>query len=891
MRKSVLVASPLAALCTLCLLFAAFQLFPFGGLTLAWCDMKQQVLPLLLDLKHILNGEDGLFLNLANAAGMNFWGVFFFFLASPFSFLVAFTPSEDIFLLANVLVLLKMTLCAFTFAVFLEQTFGRRLAEPQAAALSLLYAFGGYALLYYQNVVWLDVMALFPLLMLGSARLLEQGKPGLYCASLTAVLAVHYYLGCQMLFFLVLWFGVAFLLAPPQWDRGKAVLRLGGATFAALLLSAVVWLPSFFQYLESARGVNLLESLSSGDLLTHLDTTLPILLCTPLLFAAFPALAAQGKWRDRRVLCTGILFILMILPLILDPINKMWHLGSYQAFPSRYGYSNLFLGLCLLAEAAAGENENANGLRCRRSSAPHAVLVGLLCLAAAGVGYWCLTRHGEELTNYVKTLWGSSGSTRYTLLFVAPVLAGGLALFFAYRSGRLTRRAFSAGFCLLAALGSVFSGCVYIGAAANSDTAYRLVLDLEGRLDEPGVYRVKMREKYFDVNLVGGLGYGSMSHYTSLTAQDYLALVKKAGYSSYWMEVNSAGGTEWTDALFGNRYSIVHSNAYGAEERAVYDNGYFALVENPLPFGFGMTAPASLLEWEEIPLLSRAQTQQFLWERIFGEGELIREYEPSRTEGVLYEPGGGRVTVTRRTPGQDGRLVYEIAVQGTQSLYFDCFDRISNSLTEAVYGSCAVAVNGELLESSYPSQQKNGLLYLGTFRDETVLVSVSVGRDVSARSFGVFGLDLELLSLALSSRAGALPSFRQEGSTLSGEVEASAGEVLLLPLSYDPGLRVTVNGEEVDASRVLDDFTAIPLEEGENTVVLTLRPRGLAAGAALSALGALLAAWVFAVLRGRWQAWKFCRGLARAAGTAFLLLFAAVLAAFYLFPLAVAVIW
>ena len=126
---------------------------------------------------------------------------------------------------------------------------------------------------------------------------------------------------------------------------------------------------------------------------------------------------------------------------------------------------------------------------------------------------------------------------------------------------------------------------------------------------------------------------------------------------------------------------------------------------------------------------------------------------------------------------------------------------------------------------------------------------------------------------------------------LAAERHYAAGEVLLLPLSYDPGLRVTVNGEEVDASRVLDDFTAIPLEEGENTVVLTLRPRGLAAGAALSALGALLAAWVFAVLRGRWQAWKFCRGLARAAGTAFLLLFAAVLAAFYLFPLAVAVIW
>ena len=69
--------------------------YPFGHGTVAWCDMVQQVIPLLIDFKDILAGKDGVFLNLNNAAGMDMWAVIFFFLASPFSFLAAFVKKTD----------------------------------------------------------------------------------------------------------------------------------------------------------------------------------------------------------------------------------------------------------------------------------------------------------------------------------------------------------------------------------------------------------------------------------------------------------------------------------------------------------------------------------------------------------------------------------------------------------------------------------------------------------------------------------------------------------------------------------------------------------------------------------------------------------------------------
>lgn len=89
----------------LLVLYAMKELFPFGEFTVSWCDMNQQVVPLLCEFKDILEGKGSLFLNLQNAGGMNFWGVFLFFISSPFTFLVAFVEKWQMMRFANILVL------------------------------------------------------------------------------------------------------------------------------------------------------------------------------------------------------------------------------------------------------------------------------------------------------------------------------------------------------------------------------------------------------------------------------------------------------------------------------------------------------------------------------------------------------------------------------------------------------------------------------------------------------------------------------------------------------------------------------------------------------------------------------------------------------------------
>ncbi len=117
-KRLKLILPMLATASILFIIYAINGLYPFGDMSISWGDMNQQVIPLLDEFRDMLLGKQDFLFSMQNAGGMNFWGVFLFFIASPFSFLTVFVEKADMFLFMNLLVLLKMMTCAGTAAVF-----------------------------------------------------------------------------------------------------------------------------------------------------------------------------------------------------------------------------------------------------------------------------------------------------------------------------------------------------------------------------------------------------------------------------------------------------------------------------------------------------------------------------------------------------------------------------------------------------------------------------------------------------------------------------------------------------------------------------------------------------------------------------------------------------
>ena len=164
----------------------------------------------------------------------------------------------------NILVLLKLATCAFTATLYFLRT-KHRLTPETSVLFGLFYAFSGYGLLFYQNIIWLDMMYLFPFLLLSFEHLIHRKKATPYVIVLSAMMVVNYYIGYMVVLFTLLYFGIVIFSLSVE-DRKQVAIRFLTASFIAALLTAVVWLPSFLQYLSSGRDISIVESLMTSEL-------------------------------------------------------------------------------------------------------------------------------------------------------------------------------------------------------------------------------------------------------------------------------------------------------------------------------------------------------------------------------------------------------------------------------------------------------------------------------------------------------------------------------------------------------------------------------------------------------------------------------------------------
>lgn len=826
-------SAPVAIMIIILLAYKQDGAYPFGEGTVAWCDMVQQVVPLLIDFKDILAGKDGVFLNFHNAAGMNMWAVIFFFMASPFSFLAAFVEKTDMLHFANILVMLKLMLCGGTAAFYLRKNY-KTLDNIWVGALGTLYGLSGYGMLYYQNIIWLDMMYLFPLLLLSLEALCDKKSVLPYTAVLAAMMTVNYYIGYMVVIFIMLFIALALMSVRKEKTGGDIAVRFVIGSAMAAMLTAVVWLPSLLQYTKSGRvKEEFFSSVKTAGFLTNYETVLPTVLCSAFVLAAVAVFSSDGRKRSRRLNNYLLLTVLTLIPLIVEPINLMWHTGNYMSFPSRFGFITEFM----LVTCTAAFLEDKEGFRkpdeCRHTDNYFllAALLFVIYIASQKMMDY-LAAHRDKAGEYAKTLWGNGGSLQVCVMFFAVGAALSSLMIVLYKKGLLSRLMLGVLCAALIACEAYNNTRIYLTTpvysyperAADQNKVY----DLADRLPDTDMFRVKTDGKLFYVNLVGTLGYGSISHYTSLNSQDYMFMMKRYGYSSNWMDVGSYGGTELTDLLMSIKYRIVR----GSAEDAVYSNGDYSIVPMEEWLSSGLVLDS--MDYCELDDVTRGEVQKILYDHTlaqYGGADAVALYE---FDGTQYA-GGYKVTA-----GES--YVLELDIKGRQSVYFDGFDKPVVALGTDIDKSFDVLVNGNMIKSEYPNGDFNGLLKLGEFENEKITVTVNAKRDLTLRSMGAMTIDLDKLYAAAENAQTV--DFAQKGGKLSGTVSAKAGQKCLINVPYTDGIRVKINGRNVPCEMALGGLTAVELQDGENSITVTATAKGFGAGLVISLAGlALCAAW------------------------------------------------
>ena len=163
-RRVLLPAAFLLPFALLLCVFAVTGLAPFGGATLQIADAKGQYVSFFALYQDLLSGKADWLYSFEMLLGDSLSGLFAYYLASPFNLILMLFPREQLPLALNWLVLLKMSACGLTMALYLDGTRGLR---PWSLVFTTAYALCGYNNAYAWCIMWLDAVVMLPLVALG----------------------------------------------------------------------------------------------------------------------------------------------------------------------------------------------------------------------------------------------------------------------------------------------------------------------------------------------------------------------------------------------------------------------------------------------------------------------------------------------------------------------------------------------------------------------------------------------------------------------------------------------------------------------------------------------------------------------------------------------------
>lgn len=199
-----ILVSVLTALCCILFVFCVFRLFPFGDMTVMRMDLYHQYGPLFAEFYDRITEHKSFLYSWQAGGGSSFLGNYFNYLSSPLSFLIFLFDRKQIAFAITTLVIVKGVLAAAAFTYYIKKSLNAH--SYITAAFGVFYAFSGYFLAYYWNIMWIDGMILLPLIALGIERIINENKPLLYIASLVLLLFSNYYMGYMCCIFSVIYF-------------------------------------------------------------------------------------------------------------------------------------------------------------------------------------------------------------------------------------------------------------------------------------------------------------------------------------------------------------------------------------------------------------------------------------------------------------------------------------------------------------------------------------------------------------------------------------------------------------------------------------------------------------------------------------------------------------
>lgn len=805
-------------------------IWPFGANRIDYFDNMQQVAPLYAHLWDWMHGKASLWFDWYTGFGTNVsMSISAFSMLSPFNLLLYLFPRTLILESISILTLVKMIFMAVAMYAYINKKYNR-LSYNMKVVFSLMYTFCGYTVLYGSCFTpWMDIVALFPLLMLAYENMMQTGKKIFYIIMVAIIFIINYYLGAMSLVYIFLISGAYVLLMSKKEKIKEHAWNLGIGTVAGLGLSCFVLVPVMMQLSGSQRGgsgqgivsqyIGWIKSaiISDGQMAAFQRW----MMLYGMAFAAAVIIMGLKKFKEEKNTIRYMISLLLIslLPIVVEGINLMWHFGSYNGYTLRNGY---IVAFTLITVAAYFAQRMFEEVTADKKQLVKQLVIFVVAAAVYAVIYNIIPSNDIILAAFI--------------LFIAIFIAA-----FIFYNKKLKKDGIGFDFNTIIAIVAieVFIGAYSLigppkfyeyepyqyGDYVQAANEVKDSLDIEESVTE----RIVNPDISLNANYPLILRRSAMSSFTAALQSDTQSYSKKFGYSKYFLWLLDSGGTVFTNSLFHVTQAVNVNELDSQMYTAVRSDGDYTLYDANYKLPFAMSVNKNITRqdfsgnWEDL--------HNIFYKALTNDTQDI-------VNGMSYTKKESSVI-----------REYNVRADGKQAVYINIVD-VNNRNTDAnaswIISSMHIYVNGEAVlvptlgdvkNTAYFTDYNNNLVYLGTFENENFTIRVEYDDPwylkVSEVSFA--GLDMDKMQSLVDKHADDYCETSYTSDSLTVKLNGSGvNNMALIPVVYSDNWNVKVNGKKVKAKSVCGLFTGVDIHAGENVIEMTFEPKGKKAGMLIS---------------------------------------------------------
>ena len=815
-------------------MFIRAKVYPFGDRQVMFSDCKQQYLPFLKEFQRKLKNGDSMLYSWGNGLGTNFIAMIGYYIASPLNLLTLIVPMKYIREAMAVFMMIKVGCASLFTAIFLKHVYKRN--DISLVAFGCCYAFCDFITGYYWNIIWLDSVALLPLVALGVYCIIYENKYKTYVISLALAFLSSYYIGYMICLFVLLWF---FVMTAAKADPRKKfnvvtfcenLIKTALYSLLAIVMTLPVTLPSLVQlkytvstddsFPDKIELYNNFAEVAANLISFHQPTTMEGLpnVGTGVICVMLLAVFIRAKDIHRREKIAYIsLLVFMFISLNINVLDYIWHGFHYpNLIPYRFAFifSFVLVAIAYRAFTVFVELDKKD-------------IIGMCIVASVMI---CISVFYLERRAIIGSL----------------IVAGLYLVFMTLYEMELLDRRLLTGFVSLAVIAEMCLQCS-AGVETVGTTDHTNYPDKEEQVEElleiakkdnPNEFYRTDQTDFSTKNDGMIYGYNGVGQFSSTSYKSLINFTSDFGIVSKRSSYQYLLTTSVTSMLLNVKY-VISRDDYIADEKSlelyktstdgsvkIYENKYYL----PIAYMADNRIDEASLENESVFV-----TQNRVLKAMSGvDYDVYALLDPSafncENMNTKNENGGiysyklfdganrGEISVTYEAP-RDGMLYAWANVKS----------------------STDVTVVSESINHTYDVDAQRYIFPIGYYKEgETVELRVSASSD-STNKIAVAYLNEDILNRVYENLSDeALNVTKYSSTEIEGTVNVNKSGTLLTSIPYEKGWKVYVDGKKADTKEVMGAFLAANVDEGSHNIKLVYSPEGFVTGCILGVTAFLI---------------------------------------------------